>query len=57
MEAAARLGPGNVGHSEEIRRLVSDSPEMAAKGPAERAWNAMREITRQSNIMDLMNRY
>ncbi len=47
----------NVGHSEEIRRLIADSPEMASKDPAERAWWAMREIMKKSNILDLMNRY
>ena len=47
----------NVGHSEEIRRLVATSPEIAAKGAAERAWYAMRELIQSSDVMDAMNRY
>jgi len=43
-------GLENIAHCEEIQRLAQVSEEMAAKGSAQRAWYAFRELSKENAI-------
>ena len=50
-------GLENIGHSEEIRRQLAISPEIAAKNTPERAFHALSELVEKKRIMEAMHRY